>query len=118
MKQQVITCINCPVGCRMTVTLEENQVSLVEGNACKRGETYAKQECVAPMRIITASVPVEGRSEPVSVKTSTPVPKERIASCMQAILEKVFFPPIHAGDVLIENVCGTGADVVATRHVE
>ena len=118
MKQQVITCINCPVGCRMTVTLEDDQVTVVEGNACKRGEAYARQECVAPMRMITASAPVEGRSMPVSVKTSAPVPKGMIAACMQAILNAAFVPPIKAGDVLILDVCGTGADVVATRHVE
>lgn len=118
MKQEVITCINCPVGCRLTVTLEAGEVKSVSGNACRRGETYARQECVAPARVITAAAPVKNRATPVSVKTHVPVPKEMIDRCMEAILAAEFEPPIRIGDVLIKNVCATGADVVATRHVE
>lgn len=117
MDRQVITCINCPVGCRMTVTMENGQVLSVENNACKRGETYARQECVSPMRVITAAMPVEGSKTPVSVKTSAPVPKEKIADCMQAILSCRVCAPVSMGDVLIENVCGTGVQVIATRSV-
>lgn len=117
MKQEIITCINCPVGCRMTVTLEGDNVTNVEGNACKRGETYARQECVAPMRVITAAAPVQGRDVPVSVKTAAPVPKEKIAACMKAILSTPFAAPVHTGDVLIHDVCQTGVNVVATRDV-
>ena len=117
METQNITCINCPMGCRMTVTLENHQVTVVEGNGCKRGETYARQECVAPMRVITAAAPLQNRDVPVSVKTASPVPKDKIAACMQAILAGVFCAHVHIGDVLLPNVCGTGADVVATRDV-
>lgn len=101
----------------MTVNLENEQVLSVEGNACKRGETYARQECVAPMRVITAAAPVAGSQVPVSVKTSAPIPKEKIADCMQAILSASITAPVKLGDVLIENVCGTGVNVVATRSV-
>ena len=36
------------MGCRMTVTLSENEVIKVENNTCKRGETYAKQSVYPP----------------------------------------------------------------------
>ena len=55
-----LTCINCPVGCRMNAVLENGVVTEVTGNACKRGADYARQECVAPMRMLTAVIPVEG----------------------------------------------------------
>lgn len=45
-----ITCINCPVGCRLQVVVEDGEVKSVTGNSCNRGITYAKQECVAPDR--------------------------------------------------------------------
>ena len=114
---EIITCINCPVGCRMEVTHEGETVLSVQGNTCKRGDAYARQECVSPLRMVTAVAPVEGRDTPVSLKTRTPIPKKLIAQCMRAVMEKPFAAPIAAGDVLIENVCGSGVDVIATKAV-
>ena len=112
-----ITCINCPVGCRMDVMHEGETVLSVSGNTCKRGEIYARQECVAPERIVTAVAPVQGRETPVSLKTRGPIPKRLIDDCMRAVMETPFTAPIAAGDVLIPNVCGTGVDVIATKSV-
>ena len=77
--EQIITCINCPVGCRMTITLSDSGEFLsAVGNTCPRGAKYAVQECTRPMRMITAVLPVTGSKTPLSVKTSSPVPKELI----------------------------------------
>ena len=116
--EQTITCINCPVGCRMTVTLENGAFVSVSGNTCKRGESYARQECVAPLRMVTAVVPVSGSPAPVSVKTRTPIPKEKIHACMQTLSALSLTAPIHMGDVVLADVCGTGVDVIATKSVE
>ena len=114
---EIITCINCPVGCRMEVTHEGETVLSVKGNTCKRGDAYARQECVAPLRMVTAVAPVQDRERPVSLKTRTPITKKLIAACMDAIMARPFTAPIAAGDVLIENVCGCGVDVIATKAV-
>lgn len=114
---EIITCINCPVGCRMEVIHEGEKVLSVKGNTCKRGDAYARQECVAPLRMVTAVAPVADRDMPVSLKTRTPIPKKLISECMRAVMEKLFSAPIAAGDVLIENVCGSGVDVIATKAV-
>jgi len=116
-KVEMITCINCPMGCRMTVTLTDGEVTKVEGNTCKRGDVYAHQECTLPLRMITAVAPVIGSSIPVSLKTRTPIPKVQITACMHEIDELKVSAPIHAGDVLIANVAGTGVDVIATKTV-
>lgn len=116
--EQQITCISCPVGCRMTVVVENNQVMSVTGNTCIRGDRYARQECIAPERMVTAVVPVQGSPMPLSVKTRTPIPKKLIADCMKALSEVRLHTPIAAGSVVISNVCGTGVDVIATRGVE
>ncbi len=113
--EQELTCINCPLGCRMTAEIQQGEVVRVTGNGCKRGELYARQECVRPMRILTASVPVKGSRCPVSVKTDKPVPKEKIAACMEEILSHEYALPIDMGQVLLEDLLGTGAQVVATR---
>ena len=108
-----ITCINCPVGCRMTVTVEDGKVTKVTGNTCKRGVIYAEQECVAPQRMVTAVVAVSGRKTPVSVKTRTPIPKKDIAACMKEIEALKLTAPIQIGQVVIENVCGSGVPVAS-----
>lgn len=114
---QQITCINCPVGCRITATLEDGAVVSVAGNACKRGDTYARQETVAPMRMVTAVVPVIGADMPVSVKTASPIPKVKIDACMRALSNCSVCAPVRAGDVVAANVADTGVDVIATKDV-
>lgn len=112
-----ITCINCPVGCRLAVELEEGKVVSVTGNTCPRGVAYAKQECVDPLRMVTAVVPVEGSAAPLSVKTRTPIPKKEIKNCMKALAQAKLTAPIVAGTVVLADVCGTGVDVIATKSV-
>ena len=116
--EQTITCISCPVGCRMTVQVEDGAVVSVAGNTCKRGETYARQECVAPERMVTAVIPVEGSAMPLSVKTRTPIPKAKIQDCMAALAGVKLSAPVAMGDVVLPDVCGTGVDVIATKSVE
>ena len=112
-----ITCINCPVGCRLTVELEDGKVVSVTGNTCPRGAVYAKQECVDPLRMVTAVVPVAGSGMPLSVKTRTPIPKKQIAACMKELAAVELTAPVAAGSVVLANVCGTGVDIIATKAV-
>lgn len=112
---QQMTCIVCPVGCRMTVTVEDGAFVSVEGNSCKRGEIYARQESVEPMRMVTAVAQVAGSHLPVSLKTQQPIPKDKIKECMDAVNSLKLKLPILEGDVLLEDVAGTGVSLVATR---
>ena len=112
------TCICCPLGCRIEVALDENgQVSEVSGYTCKRGADYAAQEAVAPERMVTAVLCVSGCLEPVSVKTQRPVPNAAMKDVLAAVAALRLDAPVAAGDVLIEDVCGTGVAVVATKSV-
>ena len=116
--EQMITCINCPVGCRMKVTLNDaGEVLKVEGNTCPRGEKYARQECTLPERMITAVMPAVGSSVPLSVKTASPVPKHLISAVMAELKNVQVTAPVQMGETVIANVCGTGVDVIATRSV-
>ncbi|MBR1708727.1 MAG: DUF1667 domain-containing protein [Clostridia bacterium] len=117
MEKQIV-CINCPLGCRITVSMEGTEIKSIKGNTCKRGENYARQEVLQPVRVITAVLPVVGSEIPVSVKTAAPVPKDKIFDCMHEMGKVKVQAPIHMGDVIVPNILGTGVDVVATKSVQ
>ena len=109
-------CINCPLGCRLSVDDSDLNNIQVSGNTCPRGVTYAKSEITAPKRMVTSSVPVVGGDVlRVSVKTSEPIPKEKIFECLEIIKTIKATAPVAIGDVLYANVCGSGANIIATR---
>ncbi len=114
-----LICVSCPLGCPITVELSENgEVIKVTGNTCKRGEKYAISECTNPVRVLTSTMKVNGGSLPViPVKTSAPIPKDKMFDCMKAINNEVVDAPVKIGDVLICNVCDTGADIIATNEL-
>jgi CxxC motif-containing protein len=51
-------------------------------------------------------------------KTSAPIPKEKIMDVMKAINAVTVYAPIHIGDIIVPDVAGTGANLVATRSME
>ena len=108
-----LTCISCPLGCPLKVETDENGAVLqVTGNTCKRGEVYGKKEVTAPERTVTSTVAVVGGGAPLASvrgprRTS---PKGKIFDCMEAIRAAKIQAPVHIGDVVVENVCGTGVD--------
>ena len=117
MEEKLITCINCPMGCRVTVQLEDGKIVSISGNSCKRGETYARQECIEPLRIVTAVIPVQGSPIPLSVKTASPIPKAKIHEIMKALSRVEVRAPVAAGSVIAADICGTGVDVIATKSL-
>lgn len=83
MEVRELTCIGCPLGCQLTVTMGNGEIK-VEGNTCPRGEAYAKKEVTNPTRIVTSTVRVEGGTiERAAVKTASDIPKGKIFDCMK-----------------------------------
>ena len=118
MEIRNLTCIGCPMGCPLTVKLEDTEVINIEGNICKRGAVYGKKEVTNPTRIVTTTVRVSGGAETVvSVKTKEDIPKGKIFECVKALKTVEVPAPVHIGDVLLEDVAGTGVDIVATKNV-
>ena len=115
-KERLLTCIVCPRGCQMKVTLDDAGVpTSVEGNFCKRGVAYANDECTNPRRTVTSTVRCKS-GQVVSVKTDRTVPKGKMFEVMAQINKVVADDGVKIGDVIIENVCDTGANVVATSN--
>lgn len=113
-----LTCISCPLGCSLTVTMEGKEVVKVEGNTCPKGKAYGEKEVTNPTRIVTSSVKVRGGILPVvSVKTASDIPKEKIMDCARVLKEVEVQAPVSIGDVVLEDVCGTGVPMIATKNV-
>ena len=119
MEKRELTCIGCPMGCPLTVTLDGGAVVTVQGNTCPRGDAYARKEVTAPTRIVTTTVRVtDGALAAVSCKTRGDIPKGKIFECVKALKGIEVPAPVHIGDVILENVADTGVDIVATKNVE
>lgn len=113
-----MVCIVCPVGCRMTVTVEDKKIEVAH-NKCKRGEVYGTEEMTNPTRMITSTIKInDGLLRRLPVRTLQPVPKGMIFECMDIINNMAIDAPVKMGEVVIENICGTGVDIIATRSME
>lgn len=111
MKREM-TCIVCPLGCKMMVENIDGKI-MVSGNTCPRGEKYAENECINPQRTITTTIKCTDGGV-VAVKTDRTIPKDKMFECMKIINNTVAPLPIEVGDVIINNVFG--ANVVATAQ--
>ena len=119
MTQKELTCIGCPVGCTVKVTMEEGEILEIKGNNCHRGEEYARTEVTKPTRTVTSTVEVNsGRLSRVPCKTKGDVPKELVNKVLEELKDVVVEAPISYGDILVENIAGTGVNIVATKTIE
>lgn len=113
-----MTCIGCPKGCLLTVSGNAIEDFLVEGNSCKIGVQYAFKEMTFPMRTLTCTVKVSGGERPLVAAKSVPeIPKDMQLKCMEVVKRTVVKAPVHAGDILIKDILGLGADIVAGEEL-
>lgn len=117
MKKEII-CTVCPRGCHIQVEGEGDQILSVEGYSCKRGLEYGSTEFAHPVRILTTTVKIsDQQNDLLPVRSNKPIPKEKLFECMELIRQAQVKLPIHRYDVIIPNICGTGADLVATKTI-
>ena len=110
--EQEITCIVCPIGCKILVRATEDQFELLDGNKCKKGIEYARDEALDPRRMLTSSVLVKNGEWPlVSVKSSKPIPKEKVFSVLEEIKKVDIKAPVKPGQVTLRNVADTDIDI-------
>ena len=113
MKQ--IQCGACPRGCALTIDEKTYEVS---GNNCLRGPVYAKAQLEGeeiPGKIIVSSILCADGSR-CSVMSDRKVPQWKLFDVMRTIkhLRLDSLPASNA--VLIEDVCGTGANIIAYNN--
>ena len=92
-------------------------VKEVRNNKCPRGLKYASAEVVCPERVLTSTVKINGGEfARIPVKSEKPVPKSSLFECMKQIKEITVTSPVKMGDVIIQNVAGTGINIIATHN--
>lgn len=113
-----LTCIVCPIGCTLRVTMDGGKFVSVTGNTCPRGAKYAETEMTAPRRVLTSTVKVSGGHLPLCpVRTKGDIPKEMLFEAMRVVNQVCIPAPVSIGQVVIEDLCGTGVPLIATREI-
>jgi len=113
-----LICISCPQGCALEVTMEGKTITKVDGAACKKGKEYAEQEITDPRRMIASTVRVKNGFHPlVPVYTKMPIPKNLINNILKELREVELTAPVANGLVVIENILGTGIDIITSREM-
>ena len=117
METKHMTCVVCPRGCALTVTVEDGKVLSDTGNTCKRGAAYAEAEILHPERMLTTTVTVDGRRRMLAVRTRSAIPKDKIFDAMHVLYGAHAAAPVRIGDVIVPDICGTGVDVIASENL-
>lgn len=118
-EKRIMNCITCPIGCEMTIIMKNNQMVAVTGNACPRGEKYAKEELTAPKRMLTATVSITGGHLPLlPVVSQSALPKGKILDCITVLRAITVQAPVKSGDVICPDILGLGVNIIASRTVE
>lgn len=111
-----LICIVCPRGCRLAV--DEEQDYAVTGNGCPRGAEYGRIELTNPTRVVTSTVRCVGGVHPrCPVKTDKPIPKALVRAAAAALDGVTLTAPAELGQVVLTDVCGTGASFITTRAI-
>jgi CxxC motif-containing protein len=117
--EKEITCIVCPIGCKILVKTYGKQFEVCDGQKCKRGFEYARLEALDPRRMLTSSVLVKDGEWPlVSVKSSKSIPKNKIFDVLKEIKKANIKAPINLGQIIIKNVANTKIDIISTKSIK
>ncbi len=119
-KKVNIICTNCPMGCEITLTIDEksDKVLNIEGNRCKQGKQYALAEYKNPVRVLTATVRTNSSKRPLlPVRTNKPISKDKMKDMMYVICKIVVKNPIKIGQVIEPNIMDTKVDLIATADL-
>jgi CxxC motif-containing protein len=114
-----LTCITCPLGCRLVAEEAEGGELAVSGNRCPRGAAYAREELLSPKRTVTATCRAVtgggGQVRRIPCRTTAAFPRERVSELLAAIYAIEVPLPVTRGQILLRDALGLGIDIVATR---
>ena len=116
-------CTTCPSECTLAVEVSRDapgtlRATAVQGNRCPRGRAFAEQEITRPVRILATTVVVRGGDERLlPVRTTEPIPRDLHMQAMDLVRRISVDAPIRMGDVVIDDVLGTGTALVASVDV-
>lgn len=114
-----LICIGCPLGCRLTVTKNDDESWLVKGNQCNNGKDYGIKEMTNPTRVLTTTVKITGSYiKRLPVRTDKAIARKLIYDAMKLINRVEVKAPVRMGDIIIENILDTEVNVIASRTLK
>ena len=118
VERKHFTCVTCPVGCEIDVELQDSDVVSIEGSKCAKGKEFVLQELQEPMRILTTTIPIKGAKwAMLPVRSDEPIPKRLFFQVIRELANIELHAPVKISDVIVEDIAGTGANIVATRNM-
>ena len=118
-KKRHFTCVTCPIGCEIDVELRDSDVLSMSGNKCAKGKEFVLQELEEPMRILTTTIRIRGAKwTMLPVRTDEPIPKRLLFEVVKELANIELQAPVAMSDVIVADIAGTGANIVATRSLK
>lgn len=119
METKELVCLACDYSCTLALNLENSKLISVQGNKCNKGILYANKQYIIPCRIVTTIIRVNnGSSRTLPVKSELGVPKSLIFSILNELNDLTVNAPINNGDIIKENICNTGINIIAAGNVQ
>lgn len=115
MDNNTYTCIVCPLSCTVQVSRDGDGYK-TRGNQCRRGERYAIAEHTEPVRMVTTTIVIRNAVlQRLPVISEKEIPKAKLKECLRVLYRLTAEAPVVCGDVVLENICGTGVNMLAAR---
>ena len=119
VEKKHFTCVICPLGCEIDVELQNGKVVSMEGNKCQKGEEFVSQELEEALRILTTTVSIKGAKwAMLPVRTDKAIPKRLLSKVIEQLADIELQAPVKMYDVIVKDVAGTDANIVATRNMK
>ena len=119
IEKKRFTCVTCPVGCEVDVELQNGSIVSIKGNKCDKVKEFVLQELKEPMRVLTTTVRIEGAKwAMLPVRTDKPIPKRLFLQAMGELAGIDLKAPVHMSEVIVRDIAGSSANIVATRTME
>jgi len=119
--ERSLICIICPKGCRITAVRDATHPLGYRtiGNICQRGEEYAIDEIIHPVRMLTTTIATRNLRLPrLPVRTREPIPKHLLSDGLALLAGLEIDHPVQMGEIIIPDLLGSGVDVIASRSLD
>jgi CxxC motif-containing protein len=101
----------------MRAEMKDGEIT-VSGNSCRRGANFAKAELTNPTRSLTTTVRTVFPGVPaLPVRTDGEIPKGMVREAVRALGAVTVDQKIGCGDIVLEDVAGSGCRVIATSDI-
>jgi CxxC motif-containing protein len=117
--KKVITCIECPVGCKLNVKYKNKKITQIDGNQCKKGNKFAETELIDPRRILTTTITIKSVIiKRLPVRSNIPAPKGKILEMAREVKKIKINPPVKMGDIIVKNFLDSGVDIISSASID